>query len=98
VFLVTDCHRHPAFSITRHGEQLQLHAEPGAGIVGTNVKLHWHIDGATDCSGEKDKPGDPPDLSVRRGDVGARIALCVDDAIARKMTVITAEVPTEETP
>jgi len=98
VFLVTDCHRHPAFSITRHGEQLALHAEPGAGIVAPNVKLHWHLDGTTDCSMEKDKPSDPPDLTVRRGDVAGRVALCIDDAIGRKMTVVTAEVPTEETP
>jgi len=98
VFLVTDCHRHPAFSISRQGEELRLHAEPGAGIVGPNVKLHWHLDGSTDCSADKDKPSDPPDLTVRRGDVGGRVALCIDDAIGRKTNVVTAEVPTEETP
>ncbi|MEO6771483.1 MAG: NADH-quinone oxidoreductase subunit L [Kofleriaceae bacterium] len=98
VFLVTDCHRHPEFSITRHGEQLVLHAEPGVGIVGPNVKLHWHLDGTTDCAGDKARPGDPPTLTVRRGDAGIRIALCIDDAISRKMRVVTAEVPTQETP
>ncbi|MEO8552738.1 MAG: NADH-quinone oxidoreductase subunit L, partial [Kofleriaceae bacterium] len=98
VFFVTDCHRHPEFTITRHGEQLQLHAEPGAGIVGPNVKLHWHLDGTTDCSGDKDKPGEPPDLTIRRGDAGGRIALCIDDAIARKMSAVTAVVPTEDAP
>src|SRR3569623_923763 len=98
VFLVPDCHRPPAISISRQGEALRLHAEHGAGIVGPNVKLHWHLDGSTDCSADKDKPSDPPDLTVRRGDVGGRVALCIDDAIGRKMNVVTAEVPTEETP
>jgi len=38
----------------------------------TRGTFHWHIDGATDCTADKTKPGDPPDLVVRRGDVGAR--------------------------
>ncbi|MFT3692617.1 MAG: NADH-quinone oxidoreductase subunit L [Kofleriaceae bacterium] len=93
VFFVTDCHRHPQFGITRHGDQIHLHAEPGAGMVGANVKLHWHLDGTRDCSGDKDKPGDSPDLDVRAGDVGASVALCIDDAIAKTMTSVVQRVP-----
>jgi hypothetical protein len=93
VFLVTDCHRHPTFDITRTGDTITLHAETGAGVVGNNVKLHWHLDGSTDCTGEKDRPADPPDLTVRAGDTGARVALCIDDPIERKMLVVSRAVP-----
>ncbi len=98
VFLVTDCHRHPTFGITRTGDQVQLHAEPGVGMVGANVKLHWHLDGTTDCSADKDKPSDPANLAIRAGDSGATITLCIDDAISRKMTAVTERVPTEVAP
>src|SRR5262249_22457043 len=39
VFLVTDCHRHPSFTITPIGDELKLHADPGSGVVGASVKL-----------------------------------------------------------
>jgi NADH-quinone oxidoreductase subunit L len=93
VFLVTDCHRHPTFDITRTGDTITLHADTGAGVVGNGVKLHWHLDGGTDCSGEKTRPADPPDLTVRAGDTGARVALCIDDPVERKMLVVTRAVP-----
>jgi NADH-quinone oxidoreductase subunit L len=93
VFFVTDCHRHPSFDITRSGDQIKLHADTGAGVAGSGAKLHWHLDGSTDCAADKDKPSDPPDLVVRAGDTSARVALCIDDPIEKKMLVVTRPVP-----
>ncbi len=98
VFFVTDCHRHPAVTVSLKNGQLHLHAEPGAGIVGSNVKLHWHLDGVPACDGDKDKPSEPADRDILAGNAtGANIALCIDDAISHKMTPVTVRVPTEET-
>ena len=94
VFLVTDCHRHPGFSMERNaGDQIRLHAEPGAGLIGAHSVLHWHLDGAANCAADKGKPGEPPDLTVRAGDVGANVALCIDDPIAHKTSSIVERVP-----
>ena len=99
VFFVTDCHRHPTVTVTLRNDQLHLHAEPGAGLVGANVKLHWHLDGLPACDGDKNLPGEPAERDIRRGDAtGSSIALCIDDAISHKMTPITVRVPTEEMP
>jgi NADH-quinone oxidoreductase subunit L len=98
VFLVTDCHRHPEFTIQRHGDQLVLRAQPGAGVVGASSKLHWHLDGSTDCDRDKGKPTDPAELTIRAGDAGATVALCIEDEIARKTLVVTRRVPEESEP
>ncbi|MGE5182130.1 MAG: hypothetical protein ACM31C_08710, partial [Acidobacteriota bacterium] len=89
VFLVTSWHRKPTFDYTIQGEQLKLHAEPGAGVAGAASKLHWHLDGSTDCAADKDRPPDPPDLTVRVGDVGAKVVLCVDDGISHQMLTVS---------
>jgi hypothetical protein len=93
VFLVTDCHRHPSFDITRTGDTITLHAETGAGVAGAGAKLHWHLDGSTECSADKGKPSDPAELTVRAGDTGARVALCIEDPIEKKTVVVTRPVP-----
>ena len=93
VFFVTDCHRHPSFDITRTGDTISLHAETGAGVAGSGMKLHWHLDGSTDCTTDKDKPSDPAELTVRAGDTGANVALCVEDPIEKKTLVVTRRVP-----
>ena len=95
VFFVTDCHRKPGFEYTITGEQLTLHAQPGAGVASQAAKLHWHLDGSTDCAADRDRPTDAPDLVVRVGDVGARVALCVEDGINHDTRVVTREI--EET-
>jgi hypothetical protein len=97
VFLVTDCHSHPTFQITRAHDQLKLHAEPGSGVVGANARLHWHLDGSTNCAADRDKPSQPADLTVHAGDAAAEVTLCIDDAIARKTVAVTRPVPVEET-
>jgi NADH-quinone oxidoreductase subunit L len=93
VFFVTDCHRHPSFDITRTGDEIKLHADTGAGVAGAGAKLHWHLDGTTDCTADKDKPSDPPDLTVRAGDTSARVALCIEDPIEKKTLVVSRPVP-----
>jgi NADH-quinone oxidoreductase subunit L len=93
VFLVTDCHRHPAFEMTRTGDAIKLHAEPGSGLIGANAKLHWHLDGSSNCDDDKDRAGESPDVTVHAGDVGASIALCIDDAISHKTTAVVERVP-----
>jgi NADH-quinone oxidoreductase subunit L len=98
VFLVTDCHRHPGFEIRRAHDQLKLHAEPGAGVAGAKAVLHWHLDGSTDCAKDKGTPGQPADLTIRAGDAGASIALCIEDAIAKKTVVVSQRVPEEDQP
>jgi NADH-quinone oxidoreductase subunit L len=89
VFLVTDCHRKPTFTYEIDGSSLKLHAAPGAGVVGSTAKVHWHLDGSTDCARDKDKPSDPVDLTVRTGDVEADVTLCVDDGITHEMIPVT---------
>jgi hypothetical protein len=98
VFFVTSWHREPTFDYTITGSQLKLHAEPGAGVVGASSKLHWHLDGNTDCSGEKDKPTEPADLSVRIGDVGANVVLCIDDGISHEMLSVKRTIKEEDAP
>jgi NADH-quinone oxidoreductase subunit L len=96
VFFVTDCHRHPSFEITRVGTsyELQLHADVGVGVPGTAAKLHWHIDGSTDCDADKGKPSDAPDLTIQDGDVmSGSVALCIEDPIEKKMIAVTRSVP-----
>jgi NADH-quinone oxidoreductase subunit L len=89
VFFVTDCHRKPTFTYTITGDELKLHAEPGAGVVGQATKLHWHLDGSTDCKADRDLPSEQIDRVIRIGDVGASVALCIDDEITHETQVIT---------
>ena len=96
VFFVTDCHRHPTFEMRRQGDQLKLHAEPGAGVAGASAKLHWHLDGSTNCAADADKPTDPADLVVRAGDTGAQVTLCITDPVGHKTSAVTLLVPDNE--
>jgi NADH-quinone oxidoreductase subunit L len=96
VFFVTDCHRKPSFDYEIKGEQLHLHAAPGAGVVAATAKLHWHLDGNADCSFEKDRPGDPTDITVRTGDVGGKVVLCVDDAVSHEMLSVSRTIREQE--
>jgi hypothetical protein len=42
--------------------------------------------------------GQPADLTIRAGDAGASVALCIEDAIAKKTVVVTHRVPEEDQP
>lgn len=97
VFWVTDCQRKASFEIRRDGEQLLLRAIPGNGLVAEKAKLYWHLDGSTDCAADKGKPGQAAELTVRAGDVGAIISLCIDDPVSGKTMVVSRRVPSEGT-
>jgi NADH-quinone oxidoreductase subunit L len=93
IVLVTDCHRHPTFDYRfegANGEMLHLRAQPGAGIASAGAKLRWDIDG----DGKPDIEG--KDVTVRAGDVGARVTLYIDDPITQKTEVITRDIRAEE--
>jgi NADH-quinone oxidoreductase subunit L len=96
VFLVSECRRKPSFEYTITGEQLKLHAEPGAGVVGQATTLHWHLDGSTDCAADRGRPSDPPDLVRRLGDVGAQVTLCIEDRINHDTRVVTRTIEEEQ--
>ena len=91
----TDCHHHPTFEIHRDGDQLTLDADPGADLAGHTAKLHWHLDGNTDCSVDADKPSEPKHIVRRAGDAGAYVTLCITDPIRRKATGVTHLVPVD---
>ncbi len=97
VFWVTDCHRNSTFEIQHQGDQLVLRAEPGHGIVGAKAKFYWHLDGSTDCTEDKGKPSQSPDLTIRAGDAGSIITLCIDDPVAGKLIAVSKRVPSEGT-
>jgi len=90
VFFVTDCHEKPTFDYKLVGNQIELHAQPGAGIAGASAKLRWDLDGDgqpdVDASG---KPLDAKDLTLRAGDVGGRVTLWIDDPISHKRVSVT---------
>jgi hypothetical protein len=90
VFVTIDCHRKPTFSYQLVGNQLQLHAEPGTGIIGAGVKIYWDLDG----DGQKDKdPANPGEFLDKR-DVtmtgyDGPITMWVDDPITRREIKVT---------
>ncbi|MBV8759595.1 MAG: hypothetical protein JO257_20065, partial [Deltaproteobacteria bacterium] len=93
VFLVTDCHQKPSFIYRfegQNGEMLHLHAEPGAGIVGSSAKLRWDTDG----DGQPDHEG--RDVTVRAGEAAAKITLFIDDPISQKTVPVTRAIRAEE--
>jgi len=90
VFLVTECHQKPSFRYRVVGNDVELHAEPGAGMAGANAKLRWDIDG----DGKPDvdpqgKPYDTADIKVRAGDVGSHVTLWIDDPVTQKTIAVT---------
>jgi NADH-quinone oxidoreductase subunit L len=93
VFFVTDCHSKPTFAYRfegPNGEMLHLHAEPGAGIVGSSAKLRWDTDG----DGVPDHEG--RDVTVRSGEAAANVTLFVDDPISQKTVPITRAIRAQE--
>jgi NADH-quinone oxidoreductase subunit L len=51
IFIITDCHHKASFDYKIVGNQVQLHADPGSGILGLTAKIYWDLDG----DGEKDR-------------------------------------------
>jgi NADH-quinone oxidoreductase subunit L len=89
VFLTIDCHQKPTFSYKLVGNQLQLHAEPGDGIVGANIRIHWDLDG----DGQKDSDRETGAL-VNKRDVTVTgydgpITMWLEDPVARREVKVT---------
>ncbi|MGE0869564.1 MAG: NADH-quinone oxidoreductase subunit L [Kofleriaceae bacterium] len=91
VFAVTDCHQKPTFDYELEGSVLKLHAEPGAGIIGSRTKLSWDVDGdgKPDVDPATGQPYDGVDLAVRYGDTRGKVTLFIEDPVSHKTEVIT---------
>jgi NADH-quinone oxidoreductase subunit L len=85
VFWVTNCHNKPTFEYTWSdtGDELSLHALPGAGVIGATSKLHWDLDG----DGKPDHDG--VDVTVRAGDVGGSVTLWIEDQVSHETIQVT---------
>jgi NADH-quinone oxidoreductase subunit L len=88
VFWVTNCHNKPTFeyALSAKGDQLVLHALPGAGVAGATAKLRWDLDG----DGKPDHEG--PTVTVRPGDVGGKVTLWIDDQVNHETIEVTREI------
>ena len=92
VFLVTDCRQHTGIDYKIIGDQIELRADAGSGIIGATAKLQWDIDG----DGKPDvDPKNPkklltdPVVMVRVGDVGTKVTLWIEDGITHKTQTVT---------
>jgi hypothetical protein len=63
VFVITDCHHKATFDYKIVGNEVQLHADPGSGILGSTARVYWDLDG----DGKKDMdPAHPGQLLDKR--------------------------------
>jgi hypothetical protein len=92
VFFITDCKSKTTFEVTRVGDELVLHASPGAGVAAVGTKLAWDItgDGVPDNDPSTGQPLQGPDVRLRAGDVpSTTITLIVEDPVTRKISRIS---------
>jgi NADH-quinone oxidoreductase subunit L len=94
VFGVTQCHQKPSFSDRLVGNDVEFHAEPGAGVAGNKAKVRWDVDG----DGQPDPGLDSADIKVRAGDVGAHVTLWIDDPVSQKTVTVTRVIKFEDAP
>ncbi|NVB80422.1 MAG: NADH-quinone oxidoreductase subunit L [Kofleriaceae bacterium] len=97
VFAITDCHEKASFSYRMVDNEMQFHAEPGAGVAGANAKLRWDFNG--DGQPDKDAAGNlitSPDVSVRAGDVGSHVTLWIADPVSQKTITVTRTIKFDE--
>jgi NADH-quinone oxidoreductase subunit L len=90
VFLMTDCRHKATFHYKMVGNQLQLHADPGAGIEGARARITWDLDG----DGQKDKDPERPGELLTKRDVTVTgydgpITMWVEDPITHKEVRVT---------
>ena len=90
VFAMTDCHRKATFDYKIVGNQLVLHADPGSGLVGSESRITWDLNGdgkpeldATSKSGLLEKR----DVTVTGYD--GPITMWVEDPIAHTTVAVT---------
>jgi hypothetical protein len=97
VFFWTDCHTNPTFAYRVNGDEVELHAQPGAGISSAKATLRWDIDGdGNPDNGPDGKPLDGPDVKVRAGDVGTHVTLWIDDPVTQKTITVTRAIKFDE--
>jgi NADH-quinone oxidoreductase subunit L len=93
VFFISDCGRKPTFVYRLTGEQLEFHAEPGAGVAGARARVRWDFNGDgqpdLDSSG---KPIDSINVTMRAGEVGSHVTLWIEDPISQKTITVTRTV------
>ena len=97
MFFVTDSHQKPSFVYRMNGNDIELHAEPGAGINAARATLRWDIDGdGRPDNGPDGKPLEGQDVKVRAGDVGGRVTLWIQDPVSQKTIAVTRTIKFDE--
>jgi len=97
VFVITDCHHKATFDYKIVGNQIQLHADAGSGILGSTARVFWDLDG----DGQKDMdPARPGELLDRR-DVTVTgydgpITMWVEDLVTGREVKVTRTINLNE--
>jgi NADH-quinone oxidoreductase subunit L len=97
VFVITDCHHKASFSYKIVGNQIQLHADAGTGLLGASAKVYWDLDG----DGKKDRdPARPGELLDKR-DVTVTgydgpITMWVEDPVTHREAKVTRTIDLNE--
>jgi NADH-quinone oxidoreductase subunit L len=89
VFAISDCRKQPTFDYTIVGNQIQLHADLGSGMLGA-AKIYWDLDG----NGEKDKDPARPGEWLNKRDVTVTgydgpITMWIEDPVTRREIKVT---------
>jgi NADH-quinone oxidoreductase subunit L len=97
VFVITDCHHKATFDYKIVGNQIQLHADPGAGILGTTARVYWDLDG----DGQKDKDPAHPGQWLDKRDVTTTgydgpITMWVEDPVTGREVKVTRTINLNE--
>jgi NADH-quinone oxidoreductase subunit L len=102
VFFVTDCKTKQSFEYERKGDEIELHANVGQGVIGKTSRLMWDLN--SDGTQDRDVKGNPaegPDVVVRASDVGTEVTLIIEDPVTRKTQKVSRRielVKVDETP
>jgi hypothetical protein len=97
VFVITDCHHKASFTYKIVGNQIQLHAEPGAGLLGSSAKVYWDLDGDGKKDNDPARPGellDKRDVTVTGYD--GPITMWVEDPVSHRETKVTRTIDLNE--
>jgi NADH-quinone oxidoreductase subunit L len=97
VFVITDCHHKATFEYKIVGNQIQLHADPGSGILGSTARVYWDLDG----DGQKDKDPAHPGQLLDKRDVTTTgydgpITMWVEDPVTGREVKVTRTINLNE--
>jgi NADH-quinone oxidoreductase subunit L len=93
VFFITDCHHKATFDYTVVGNQIQLRADTGGGILGSAAHIHWDLDGDGQPDHDPKQPSellDQREVTVTGYD--GPITMWVEDPITRRETKVTRNI------